>query len=382
MAKAKTRLLSAPMPSQFIHPAADNDTPPAVPPDLAARILAELNINLETQEAQPFVQWIIEKLWEEEVATWRQWSRPVKEGQAPSPITLRLETLKRLGGVAGILETHLLAVMEGLTVGEREMAARIFQHLAGLSGDRSLYSSAILAKYTGSPVADLIPLLQKLCSADCQILREFTPSGHRSGHPGYEIFHPILAKGILNWRSNYLDQQQQVAREQRRQQEAAAQPQQPSRRIWQSRLARLRMAELVFLPPLVMALVIFAWQQRTTALHTQAAAQANRTEIAAYRVYAGSPGMLDAYLLDHPQESVPSAGSSSITRVSRTDDAIHALFAGSPGMLDTYLLDHPQDSLSSAGSSSAPKVGEANIDVHALFAGSPGMLDDYLLNHP
>lgn len=136
----------------------------------------------------PFLQLVLTRLWDEEINHQRSY-------------VLRVATLDALGGAEHIVQTHMDAAMNTLSVEEQETAASIFRYLVTPSGAKIAYPIADLeyyAKHTGS----LKSVLEKLAQGDVRIIRGVT----LPGEPGvlrYEIYHDALAAAVLDWRARY-----------------------------------------------------------------------------------------------------------------------------------------------------------------------------------
>jgi hypothetical protein len=139
----------------------------------------------------PYLQLVMKRLWEAEVG----------DAGAAQEITLRQSTLERLGGAEHIVHTHLDATMDGLTPRERAIAARVFSYLVTPSRTKIAQSAPDLAEYAEVTPAELDPVLARLCAA-----RILTPIAANAGRGAvrYEIFHDVLAAGVLDWRRRYL----------------------------------------------------------------------------------------------------------------------------------------------------------------------------------
>jgi hypothetical protein len=145
----------------------------------------------------PFLQLVMTRLWDEDVTP-----------NSPRPFTLKLETLKRLGGAERIVRTHLDKTMGGLPGSERAAAAGMFHYLVTPSGTKIAHTARDLAEYTGSTEAKLTPVLEKMSASGIRILRPVAPPPDRLNAPTrYEIFHDVLAPAMLDWRRRYLQQQ-------------------------------------------------------------------------------------------------------------------------------------------------------------------------------
>ena len=162
----------------------------------------------EAQVETPYLQLVMERLWNEEMG---------KDSH-----TLRLTTLTSLGGAERVVRTHLDDVMNALSPTEQETAARIFYHLVTPGGTKIVHSVHDLAEFAGLERAQLTSVLDQLSSQDVRILRSVPPPLDQPDEPHFEIFHDVLAQGILDWRTRYVQAQQreeaerQLAGERRR----------------------------------------------------------------------------------------------------------------------------------------------------------------------
>ena len=191
----------------------------------------------------PFLQLVLERLWEEE--------------RAQDSDVLRLETLRRLGGAEPIVREHVQGALERLRVTEQEGAARVVRQLVTSSGTKIAHTASDLAEYAEVDPAEMQSLLETL--ARDRIVRGVDGSAGRP--PRYEIFHDILAAPVLAWRTAYeLERERIDARRQRR------------------RLRTIAAAALVALL-VVGAIAVFALVQRSDA-RTQAR-RAHGRELAA-----------------------------------------------------------------------------------------------------
>jgi hypothetical protein len=137
----------------------------------------------ESRIEAPYLQLVLTRLWEEEVA-------------AGSPV-LRLGTLDRLGGAEQIVPDHLETAMAELSPAERKLSARIFRFLVTPSGTKIAHHAFDLADYAEVTVDKIQPLLDRLSGEKARILRG-------AGDYRYEIYHDVLAAAILDWRARYL----------------------------------------------------------------------------------------------------------------------------------------------------------------------------------
>ena len=123
----------------------------------------------------------MQRLWEEE--------------RAAGSDVLRVETLERLGGAQRIVEEHLEGAMGELTDAQKDVAARLFNHLVTPSGTKIAHELSDLADFGSVSVDELRPVLETL--AERRILR----SVEEGGGVRYEIFHDVLAEPVLAWRT-------------------------------------------------------------------------------------------------------------------------------------------------------------------------------------
>jgi WD40 repeat protein len=218
-----------------------------VEPDLAERVLDEVGAGqiesalgglgaVERDDGgarieAPYLQLVMQRIWDEEVAEGSQ--------------TLRTETLERLGGSQRIVEEHLEGAMDELSGEQKDLAARLFNHLVTPSGTKFAHEISDLAEFGRVPVDQVSPVLSTL--SERRILR----ADEEGGTVRYEIFHDVLGQPVLAWRTRHRTQ-----REIERQLAEAH-----GRR---SRLMRLFAVVLVALG-LMAALAVFAVTQRNDA---------------------------------------------------------------------------------------------------------------------
>ncbi len=176
----------------------------------------------------PYLQLVMQRLWD------------VERGAGSA--TLRVETLDALGGAGQIVADHLERAIEALAPAQREIAARLFDHLVTPSGTKIAHEASDLAEFAGAPEAEIQPVIATL--ANHRILRT-----DESGR--WEIFHDVLAGAVLGWKSRH-DAEQAVAR-----------AREESRRRHR-RLGLLAFGALVGLA-LASALAVFAFSQRSEA---------------------------------------------------------------------------------------------------------------------
>lgn len=144
----------------------------------------------------PYLQLVMQRLWEEE--------------RVVGSDVLRMTTLERLGGAQHIVEEHFESAMDALSPYQKDVAARLFNHLVTPSGTKIAHELSDLADFGGVPAAELNPVLAAL--ADRRILRSL----EEGGGVRYEIFHDVLAQPVLAWRAEH-----EAERELARQKEAS-----------------------------------------------------------------------------------------------------------------------------------------------------------------
>ena len=146
----------------------------------------------------PFLQLVMERLWDVE--------------QESGSRTLRRATLSGLGGAETIVRRHLERALEALDPGQRELAAEVFEHLVTPSGTKIAHDVADLARYANAEEREVGDVLGLLAAE--RIVRP-VDSGGSNGR--YEIFHDVLADGVLTWKAGYeADRELDVERARRR----------------------------------------------------------------------------------------------------------------------------------------------------------------------
>jgi WD40 repeat protein len=150
----------------------------------------------------PFLQLVLERLWD-------------VEREAGSR-TLRLETLRNLGGAETIVHGHLARALEALEPAQRELAAEMFSHLVTPSGTKIAHDTGDLARYATAAEPEVDDVLARLAAE--RIVRALDP-GSNGGR--YEIFHDVLASGVLAWRASF-EAEQELERERARRRRAIA----------------------------------------------------------------------------------------------------------------------------------------------------------------
>jgi WD40 repeat protein len=139
----------------------------------------------ERRVEAPYLQLVLERLWD-------------VERQRGSDV-LRASTLVELGRAERIVEEHLERALEGLDADERDLVARLFNHLVTPSGTKIAHGVDDLARYANEEPALLEPLLSSLDAA--RILRRVPGKGGEGSR--YEIFHDVLAPAVQAWRTRH-----------------------------------------------------------------------------------------------------------------------------------------------------------------------------------
>jgi WD40 repeat protein len=134
-----------------------------------------------TRIEAPYLQLVMQRLWEEE--------------RAVGSSVLRAATLTRLGGAQHIVEEHLDGAMSELSSEQKDVAARLFNHLVTPSGTKIAHEVSDLANFGEARPGEVELLLTRL--AGRRIVRS-VDDGER-----YEIFHDVLAQPVLAWRAGY-----------------------------------------------------------------------------------------------------------------------------------------------------------------------------------
>ena len=138
----------------------------------------------DTRVETPYLQLVMQRVWFEE--------------RGAGSDTLRLETLERLGGAERIVRDHLARALTTLTAEQQDIAAAVFEHLVTPSGTKIAHEPRDLAGWADLDVKPVAAVLDKLSSE--RILRTVAaPSGGSS----FEIYHDVLAAGVLEWKAEH-----------------------------------------------------------------------------------------------------------------------------------------------------------------------------------
>jgi WD40 repeat protein len=146
----------------------------------------------------PYLQLVLERLWD------------VERERGSS--VLRLSTLRELGGAESIVRAHLERALARLEPPEQDVAATMFDHLVTPSGSKIAHRPGDLAQYAALSEAEVMPVLNLLGRE--RIVRAVDGAG---GAERYEIFHDVLADGVLAWRARReLERDRETARKRQR----------------------------------------------------------------------------------------------------------------------------------------------------------------------
>jgi WD40 repeat protein len=270
----------------------------------------------------PYLQLVLERLWEEDGA-----------GRSR---TLRLSTLRALGGAETIVQAHLQRALDVLDPNEKDVAASMFDHLVTPSGTKVAHRVGDLAEYASVPAEALLPVLATLNRE--RILR--TVDGMGDGRERYEIFHDVLAEPVRAWRL-----QRRLERERR----------ETNRR--QRKLFAFSVASVIALT-IVAAIALFALVQRgharSQARHARAGELAAtaladlsrdpvrslQLALSAARLERSSRGadvLRTSLLASHLRLVLPAGGA--ITSISISRDSRRALVGASDGRAAVYDIE-------------------------------------------
>ena len=159
----------------------------------------------------PFLQLVMERLWDKEKQRWEQWPDEPRE--------LRRSTLEdEMGGAATIVAEHFDRALKGLSTAQRNTATEIFSELVTPSGARIAHTANDLAEMAHQSVAATGAVLNVLERQ--RIVRKADRAPGR-GDDRWELFHDRLAQPILDWgkeqeKIRLAEEAQERAREARR----------------------------------------------------------------------------------------------------------------------------------------------------------------------
>lgn len=135
----------------------------------------------------PYLQLVLERLWNEELGSGSR--------------VLRLATLRELGGADRIVKQHVDEALTQLSESERDLAASVFRQLVTRGGTKIAHTAADLADFAEMKPEQVRPLLEKLSGEPARILRPVAAPPDQSDGLRYEIYHDVLGPAILDWRT-------------------------------------------------------------------------------------------------------------------------------------------------------------------------------------
>ena len=238
----------------------------------------------------PYLQLVMQRLWEEE--------------RASGSTELRVETIDRLGGAQHIVEEHLEGAMADLTPEQKDVAARIFNHLVTPSGTKIAHEVADLANFGQVSESELVPVLTAL--SERRILR----SVDEGGAVRYEIFHDVLGEPVLAWRAEH-----EATRDLEAQKHA-------SDRRHRQLLAVIGLGAVLL--AVMGAVTVYAVTQRTEAREQARNAKANELEANADALLASDPE-LSVLLASEAARLVPGESAERALRRSLLDSRVRAV---------------------------------------------------------
>lgn len=244
----------------------------------------------ETRVEAPYLQLVLERLWSEEMRTGSR--------------ELRLPTLEALGGAGNIVRTHLDQVMERLDPRDQELCARVFDRLVTPSGAKVACRLGDLTNWAKDLAAE-VPRVTKILEDNRLLARIPAAPGRQEEDDQYQIFHDVLAPGILDWRNRFLQRKEkeeakaaaaqkerEAAEESRRAAEfhaheielrrAEVAAESERQRAEEERRLRKRfqyaMIALAFATLGVFSFAYVAWEQREIAVRARSAAEIDATK--------------------------------------------------------------------------------------------------------
>jgi WD40 repeat protein len=244
----------------------------------------------------PYLQLVMQRLWEVE--------------RTSGSTTLRASTLAELGGAAQVVADHLERAIEALEQAERDVAARLFDHLVTPSGTKIAHEASDLATFAAAPEDVIRRVLTVL--ADHRILRT-----EETGR--WEIFHDVLAGAVLGWKTRHEAERavEQAASEARRR---------------QRRLALVALAALAGLA-VTAAIAVWAFVERDNAQQRAREARAHELEAhAATLIPTNSP--LALALAAEAARSSPSEAAENVLREALIVDRLLQVLPADGPVLD------------------------------------------------
>jgi WD40 repeat protein len=139
----------------------------------------------ENRIEAPYLQLVLARLWDVE--------------RERGSRTLRLATLRELGGAEQIVEDHLEHAMAELSPREKGAAAAMYNFLVTPSGTKIAHGVRDLAGYASVDETEAAEVLRRLTAE--RIVRASSENGPTTTR--YEIYHDVLADAVLAWRSRF-----------------------------------------------------------------------------------------------------------------------------------------------------------------------------------
>jgi CHASE2 domain-containing sensor protein len=152
-----------------------------IEPELIDTILHDEIIRDGDEIQAPYMQLVMARLWSE------------RETAVPKADALRLADLTRLGGVKGILATHVDLALSGYPRSDRDRIGAMLAGLTTPSGARVPLTKMDLARYGGTSPTETSRIVDGLVGTAGRLLE---PAGEQH----YQLTHDALAKPIQDWR--------------------------------------------------------------------------------------------------------------------------------------------------------------------------------------
>ncbi|MES2707206.1 MAG: hypothetical protein V4726_11460 [Verrucomicrobiota bacterium] len=158
-----------------------------------------------------YLQLCLEKLWTLHLA---DWSRQPPAEAPPAIHRLTNDRFKKAGGATGIIKDHILDRIALLQEVERDLFAAMTRQLITPELQKYAHSVQNLTlnareggfDFKESDLTRIPDLLKTLSAPHTRLLREITDAG--GGPLKYEIFHDLLAKGLVGWRDKIVGERQ------------------------------------------------------------------------------------------------------------------------------------------------------------------------------
>jgi len=340
----------------------DGSEPFAVEPALVEAVLEQVGRG-ETDAVgrveTTYLQLVMRRLWEVESAAGSR--------------TLRLQTLRDLGGAQAIIATHLDRAMDdpgdggvGLSADQRRIAAAIFHFLVTSGGTKIALTAEDLSDLSGVPGSELEPVLQHLSSPKLHILRPIAPRDGR-GQPLYEIFHDALARPIVEWRTEVEDAERNARLESERdkreqaQQEAIEAERRAARERNRKRVALALLGLTVFV--LVAGAIVVAITEGNLADKRQAAAESAElsgrlAELSSSPTFGPAPAVLASIEADRLSHSFEARNGT--LAVLQTNAGLPKIAVGHTRAVETLAYWPGSDKLASGGDDGTVRLWKAD----------------------